>query len=112
MKKTKMLISEDIITYVYLITQRAYPVEEEFLQSLRHDDHILPWLVVHVTIGEHGVEVLYTFLRWMVVVWLETFFDGAQIHRLFDNFMVILEIDKYALILLRSKNILHEIWKV
>lgn len=48
------------------------------------------YLIVYVTVGEHSVEVLDTFAGTAVVVVLQTFPDGPQIHRLFDDFVVVL----------------------
>lgn len=54
------------------------------------------YLVVDITVGEHGVEVLHALASPAVVVILQTFLDGAHVHRLLDDFMVILREDGYT----------------
>lgn len=44
-------------------------------------NHKAPHLVIYVAVGEHGVEVLHTFTRTPIVVVLESFLDGSQVHR-------------------------------
>ena len=63
--------------------------EEEFLQSLRHHHDVLPSLVVHIAVGEHGVEVLDALLRRPVVVVVQPLLDCSKIHRMFDDLVVV-----------------------
>ena len=65
--------------------------EEALLQLLGHDGDVVAGLVVHVAVGEHGVEVLHTLLGRPVLVRLQLLLDGAQVHRLLDDLEVVLE---------------------
>ena len=50
-----------------------------------------PYLVVNVAVGEHGVEVLDTFLGVTVVAVLKTLLDCSHVHRTLNNFVIILQ---------------------
>lgn len=54
-------------------------------------NHILSHLVVDVAVGEHCVEVLHAFSRTPIIVVLQPPLDGTHVHRLFDDFVIILE---------------------
>lgn len=49
-------------------------------QRAAFPNHEAPHLVIDVAVGEHGVEVLHTFTRAPIVVVLEPFLDGSQVH--------------------------------
>lgn len=49
------------------------------------------YLVVDVTVGEHGVEVLHGLTGAPVIVVLKTFLDGSHVHRVLDHLVVVLE---------------------
>lgn len=49
------------------------------------------YLVVDVAVGEHCVEVLNALTCTSVEAVLQALFDGPQVHRLLNNFMVILK---------------------
>lgn len=48
------------------------------------------YLVVDVTVGEHGVEVLHGLTGAPVIIVLQTFLDGSHVHRVLDHFVVVL----------------------
>lgn len=54
----------------------------------------MPDLVVDVAVGEHGVEVLYTFLGVPVVIVLQTSLYGTHVHRCLDDLIVVLKSKK------------------
>ena len=49
------------------------------------------YLVVNVAVGEHGCEVVDTFLGIPVVMVFKPFLDCSHVHRIFDNIVVVLE---------------------
>lgn len=49
------------------------------------------YLVVDVTVGEHGVEVLHGLAGAPVVVVLQAFLDGAHVHGVLDHLVVVLQ---------------------
>lgn len=49
------------------------------------------YLVVDVTVGEHGVEVLHGLTGAPVIIVLQTFLDGSHVHRVLDHLVVVLE---------------------
>lgn len=52
---------------------------------------VYKYLVVDVTVGEHGVEVLHGLTGAPVIIVLQTFLDGSHVHRVLDHFVVVLE---------------------
>lgn len=50
------------------------------------------YLVVDITVGEHGVEVLHGLTGTPVIIVLQTFLDGSHVHRVLDHLVVVLEI--------------------
>ena len=50
----------------------------------------VPHLVIYVAVGEHGVEVFHTFTCTGVVVVLQSFLDGSQVHGSCYDLMIIL----------------------
>lgn len=48
------------------------------------------YLVVDVTVGEHGVEVLHGLTGAPVIIVLQTFLDGPHVHRVLDHLVVVL----------------------
>lgn len=48
-------------------------------------------LVVDVAVCEHGVEILHALASTAVIIVLQSFLDGAHVHRLFNDFIVILK---------------------
>ena len=52
--------------------------------------HEAPHLVVDVAVSEHGVEILHTFTCAPIVVVLQSFLDGSQVHGSFYYRMIIL----------------------
>lgn len=52
---------------------------------------VFSYPIVHVAVGEHGVEVLYTFKCSPVIFVLKTFVNSAQIHRVCNNCVIILK---------------------
>ncbi len=55
---------------------------------------IFSYPIVHIAVGEHGVEVLYTFKCLPVIVVLKTLLNSAQIHRTCNNCIIILKDNK------------------
>ncbi len=49
------------------------------------------YLVVDVTVGEHGVEVLHGLTGAPVVIVLKTFLNSSHVHRVLDHLVVVLE---------------------
>lgn len=47
-------------------------------------------LVVDVAVGEHGVEILHALAGTAVKIVLQSFLDGAHVHWLFNDVIVIL----------------------
>jgi hypothetical protein len=47
--------------------------------------------VVGLAIREHNVEVINTLISTVVIVCLQTLFDGSHVHRCFDDFIVVLK---------------------
>lgn len=47
-------------------------------------------LVVDVTVGEHGVEVLHGLAGAPVIVVLQAFLDGSHVHGVLDHLVVVL----------------------
>lgn len=58
---------------------------------MSHDDYVLAGFVVDVAVAEHGVEVVDALLGRAVVVGFEARFYGAQVHGVFYDFVVVLE---------------------
>lgn len=58
---------------------------------------IFSYPVVHVAVGEHGVEVLYAVECLPVIFVLKTLLNGAQIHRLGNNCIIILKDNNHSL---------------
>ena len=48
------------------------------------------YLVVYVAVGKHGVEVLHALASTAVVVVLQALLDGAHVHWMLDDLMIIL----------------------
>ena len=76
-------------TFDFLLRHGSHFGEEQFFEGLSHDDDVFSGLVVDVAVGEHGVEVLYAFLGRPVVVVLQTFLDGAKVHGMLDDFVIV-----------------------
>ncbi len=57
---------------------------------------VFTYAVVNIAVGEHGVEVLYTLLCFPVVSVLKALLNSAQIHRIFNNCIIILKDSKYT----------------
>lgn len=69
--------------------------------------HLLPtYLVVDVTVGEHGVKVLHGLTGAPIVIVLQTLLDGAHVHWVLDHLVVILKdaSDTYSLAIQRRNN--------
>ena len=47
------------------------------------------YLIIHIAVGENGVEVFNTSFGGIVVVMFQPFLDGTEIHRVFDNFVIV-----------------------
>jgi len=58
---------------------------------LSHYYHVLAGFVVPIAVGEHGGEVIDAFLAAPIVVVFQTLPDGAKIHRLCDDLVVVLQ---------------------
>ena len=67
--------------------------EEELLQGLGHHHDVLAGLVVHVAVGEDGVEILNALLGGPVVVVVEPLLDGSEIHGVFDDLVVVWDVE-------------------
>ena len=67
--------------------------EEEFLEGLGHHHDVLSGLVVDVAVGEDCVEVLDALLGAPVVVVVETFLDGAEVHGVLDYLVVVRDVE-------------------
>lgn len=61
-----------------------------------------PYPIVHIAVGEHGVEVLYTFKCLGVISILKTFPNCAQVHR-FCNYCIIILKDNDSIIISAPK---------
>lgn len=48
------------------------------------------YLVVDVTVGEHGVEVLHGLAGAPIIVVLQAFLDGSHVHGVLDHLVVVL----------------------
>lgn len=57
--------------------------------SILHDK--LSYPVVHIAVGEHGAEVIYTFHRLPVISVLQSPLDSVQIHGVCDYCVIILK---------------------
>lgn len=61
-------------------------------------------LVVDVAVGEHGVEILHALAGTAVKIVLQSFLDGAHVHWLFNDVVIILnEIREQVLNVLKSR---------
>ena len=60
---------------------------------MRHDNDVFPGLVVHVTVGENRVEVLDAFFGGPVVVVLQSLLDGAKVHGVLDDLVIVGDIE-------------------
>lgn len=55
---------------------------------------VFSYLIVHIAVGEHGVEVLYTLKCLPVIFVPKTLLNSAQIHRICNNCIIILKDNK------------------
>lgn len=55
---------------------------------------VFPYPIVHIAVGEEGVDVLYTLQRLPVILALKALVNSAQIHRIFNNCIIILKGDR------------------
>lgn len=49
------------------------------------------YLVVDVTVGKHGVEVLHALIGAPIVIILQPLLDGPHIHRILNDLVIVLE---------------------
>ena len=70
---------------VFLYNNRSQCYRSDHLQ-----DNCVYYLVVDVTVGEHGVEVLDALAGAAVEVVLQPLLDRPHVHRLLDDLMVVL----------------------
>lgn len=54
----------------------------------------LPYPIVHIAVGEHGIDVLYALKGLSVISVLETLLNSAQVHRFCNNCIIILKGNK------------------
>ena len=55
---------------------------------------VLSYPIVHIAVGEHGVEVFNTIKCLPVILVLQTLVDSAQIHGICNNCIIILKDNK------------------
>lgn len=48
------------------------------------------YLVIDITVCEHGVEILHAFSRSPVVIILQSLLDRPHVHRVLDDFIIVL----------------------
>ena len=56
---------------------------------MSHHNNVLSSFVVHIAVGEHGVEVLDALLSGPVIIVLKTFLDGPEVHGMFNDFVIV-----------------------
>jgi hypothetical protein len=57
---------------------------------LRHHDNVLSRFVIHVTVREHRVKILYALFTRGIEVIVQPFFNCSQVHRGQDDLVVVL----------------------
>lgn len=55
---------------------------------------IFSYPIVHIAVGKHGVEVLYTLKCLVVIFVLKTLLYSAQIHRVSNYCIIVLKVIK------------------
>ncbi len=122
LSSARLLLFQGLLDFHFLFGHRCHLCQKKFFKGLRHYDNVFSSLVVNITVCKHCIEVLkskakrllnvclstkneplrkstslYALLWRVVVIVFEPLFDSSKVHRMFNDFVIIWDVQFHCI---------------